>query len=425
MILAQAEKLGKKLRGRADGWRAALMVLACGCSGGLHAQTASAPSASQNLYLDALQLIAEGRQSDAGEALRRMVEKEPQHAGAWLDLALTQCELGHAAEAERLFQAIVDRFTPPPALMEVIARRRAQGCNRWQPQSQFSVMAGRGSDSNLNQGASNPSFSIGNGDYRINLQLLPEYLPQRDRYSTLLLEYWRGVTPNGAAAFVQFQEQRNDTLSRYDTTSLVGGMDFPWRWGDWNMRSTGSVAMQSLGGQLYLVQSQAQTQWAHALGERTQFALAANIAHATYRTLSNFDSNTWELRSQLTYRNNWSWTQASLSYLDDQATGQRPGGNRRGWLARVTGRVSLSEQVFGELGWSRQTWLSKTAYSPGVIEEARHQQMQIWRSALSYQFFPRHSLILEWRSVRNDENISIFKYNDNQIKVSWQWKATP
>ena len=402
-------------------WRyAAMALLIFGHSAALLAQTPEAP---QNLYLDALQSIADGRDDDASETLRRLIKMEPQHAGAWLDLALTQCELGHAKEAERLFQEIIDRFSPPPVLLEMIARRRAQGCSKWRPKSQFSVALGRGTDSNLNQGANSPTFSIGSGDYRVDLQLLPEYLPQHDQYTVLSSGYSRSISTNGAAAFLQFQTQQNDTLSRYDTTSLVGGMDLPWRWRSWDMRSTGSLALLSLGGQLYQTQSQAQMQMLHALGGRMQFGLAANVAHAAYKTLPDFNSNTWEARSLLSYRNKRVLTQASLSYLTDAALADRPGGDRRGWLARVNVRAGLSQNFFGDLGWTRQYWQSDKPYSPGVIDQIRQQHLQIWHGALSYRLSPRQSLILEWRAVKNAENISLFEYDDRQIKLSWQWQA--
>lgn len=407
---------------RASGLRALLLTLAlvCGCCRVAQAQTAQLP---QELYLDAMQSIAEGRQNDASEALRRMIGKEPQHAGAWLDLALMQCELGHAEEAERLFRVIEERFAPPPVILEVIARRRTLGCIGWKAPSQFSMSLGRGRDNNLNQGASNPTFAIGSGDYRVDLQLLPEYLPQRDQYTLLSLDYSRAISTNGAVAFGQFQAQQNDTLSRYNTTSLIGGADLPWRWGSWNMRSTGSLALLGLDGQLYQVQSRLQTQMAQPISSRMQLGLAASITHAAYQTQREFDSGTWELRSQLAYRNNWALTQASLSYLSDHALGQRPGGDRHSWLARLNGRAQLGDKFFGELGWSRQRWQSETRYSPGVIDTTRHQQTQIWRSALTYQLAPAQSLILEWRAVRNTENISIFQYNGRQIKLSWQWQG--
>lgn len=396
------------------------LTLMCGCCRLAQAQTAQLP---QELYLDALQSIAEGRQDDASETLRRMIGNEPQHAGAWLDLALTQCGLGHAEEAERLFRAIEERFAPPPVILEVIARRRALGCSGWRAPSQFSMSLGRGRDNNLNQGASNPTFAIGSGDYRVDLQLLPEYLPQRDQYTLLSLDYSRAISANGAVAFGQFQAQQNDTLSRYNTTSLIGGADVPWRWGSWNMRGTGSLALLVLGGQLYQVQSRLQTQMAQPVSEHLQLRLAASITHAAYQTLREFDSGTWELRSQLAYRNNWALTTASLSYLSDHALGQRPGGDRHGWLARWDGRAQLGDKIFGELGWAHQRWQSATPYSPGVIDTIRNQQTHTWRSALAYQLAPAQSLMLEWRVVRNTENISIFQYNGRQIKLSWQWQG--
>lgn len=399
---------------------AVTLALLCGLCSVAQAQTAQLP---QELYLDALQSIVEGRQKDASEVLRQMIEKEPLHAGAWLDLALMQCELGHAEEAERLFRAIEERFAPPPVIMEVISNRRALGCSGWRPQSQFSMSLGRGIDNNLNQGASNPTFSVGSGDYHVDLQLLPEYLPQRDQYTLLSLDYWRAISTNGALAFGQFQAQQNDTLSRYNTASAIGGIDVPWRWGNWNMRGTGSLALLSLGGQLYQIQSQLQTQMTHAISDRMQISIAASAVRAEYQTQHDFDSGTWELRSQLAYRNKWALAQASVSYLSDHALGRRPGGNRQGWLARLNGRAQLSDRFFGELGWSHQRWQSDTPYSPGVIDAIRNQQTHIWRSALTYQLAPQQSLVLEWRAIRNTENISIFQYNGRQIKLSWQWHS--
>ena len=78
-------------------------ILAC-LPGPLLAQDGETPQ--QQLYQDALQSLAEGRKNDASKALVRLIEQEPKHAGAWLDLALIQCSLGHAEEAERLFANI-------------------------------------------------------------------------------------------------------------------------------------------------------------------------------------------------------------------------------------------------------------------------------------------------------------------------------
>ena len=58
--------------------------------------------ADDGLYEQAMQLIAEGRYGEANAVLRRLVSAEPEHAGAWLDIAILQCSIGNAEEAEAL-----------------------------------------------------------------------------------------------------------------------------------------------------------------------------------------------------------------------------------------------------------------------------------------------------------------------------------
>jgi hypothetical protein len=46
----------------------------------------------------------------------------------------------------------------------------------------------------------------------------------------------------------------------------------------------------------------------------------------------------------------------------------------------------------------------------------------VFRGGLSIPLAPKQALNIEWRHVRNDENISIFQYNSSQLQVSWQWR---
>ena len=113
----------------------------------------TAAPADQDLYLQALQSIAEGRRADAAAELRRLIEHAPEHAGAWLELALIQCSLGNSDEAERLFAVIETRFKPSSGILQLIAETREDGCSRWDMFSSAVVTAGRGIDQNVNQGA--------------------------------------------------------------------------------------------------------------------------------------------------------------------------------------------------------------------------------------------------------------------------------
>ena len=78
-------------------------------------------------------------------------------------------------------------------------------------------------------------------------------------------------------------------------------------------------------------------------------------------------------------------------------------------------------KVFGELGWIRQAWAAESIYSPGLIDQVRHQTTDILRGGLIIAVAPRHALHIELRQVINAENISVFQYDSRQVQVSWQW----
>jgi hypothetical protein len=151
--------------------------------------------------------------------------------------------------------------------------------------------------------------------------------------------------------------------------------------------------------------------------------LIAGITYADFQTLSNFNSNTLELRALVTHRSGATFASASLGYLQDRALAQRPGGDRDGWFGSVLLRRRLAAGLSGELAYTRQDWNSRLPYSPGLIDQVRAQQTQVLRANLVYALSKNQSLQLEARAVRNHENISIFQYNNRQLQFSWQWQG--
>jgi len=402
-------------------WRYVCAALQMALAAAAYAQD---DSTSQDVYLETMRLIANGQKQEASEALARIIRDEPEHAGAWLDLAILQCEMGHTEEAERLFSGIVDRFQPPPVILEIIAQQRAQGCADRQPAGRVSLTLGRGFDGNVNQGASTPYFSLGAGITRIELQLLPEYMPKRDQFTVLSAEYARNLNAYGTTGFVQFQTRRNDELTQYDVALVSVGVEHPWHAGDWRMRSAGMLAALSLGGALYQKQSHLQVQVSPplTLPESLRFDLSAGVASVAYPTLPNFDANTWEMRGRLNYGTQQAQVQATAGYSIDRASAARPGGDRRGWSAGIQGNARVTNDVFGELGWNRQTWRGESAYSPGLIDQTRNQEIDVLRGGLIIPVAERQAVHIELRQVRNRENVSIFQYDNRQLLVSWQWR---
>lgn len=379
-------------------------------------------SAQQALYQEALLALAEGRRTDASRALRRLIEQEPHHAGAWLDLALIQCGLGNADEAERLFATVETRFAPSREILELISQTREDGCRPWTPNSSLSISFGRGIDHNVNQGASTSTLKLGDGSFEV---LLDEFLPKKDGYTATGLEYLRDLTPNGTIGFAQLQSRRNDSLHQYDSSSMFGGVESPWRFGKWALRSTLVAGMVTLGGHLYQSQAQAQLRVAPPLSlpNNTLFNLMAGYTLSDYRRLTNFDARTMELRPELSHRQGNLYASASLGLLSDHGNAQRPGGNRHGQLLNLLVRAPLPARMTGELGYTRQAWLSARPYAPELfVPEVRNQATQVLRASLTYPINKNQSLLFDARAVRNRENIDIFQYNNRQFQLSWRWQ---
>jgi tetratricopeptide (TPR) repeat protein len=382
----------------------------------------ASPSQQENLYQDALEALGEGRRTDASKALEQLVDEQPTHAGAWLDLALIQCSLGNADEAERMFAIIETRFNPSRDILELIAETREAGCLPWKPTSALSLTVGRGVDQNVNQGASTSALVLEGGS--IVLPLLPDFLPRHDQYSVVGVDYVRDVTPNGSIGFVQLQARHNDSIHEYDSNSLVAGVDFPWKIKRWTLHTVGSLGAVTLGGHYYQRQAQLQARVIPPLPlpGSMQFSMLGSATRTEYMTLTNFDSNTYELRGLFTYRKDSWYASASLGYQDDHTGSGRPGGNRDGWYGNLQVRRALIGPLTGELNYTRQTWNSTTAYSPGLIDVIRSQSTQVLRGTLIWPFAKNQSLQLEGRAIRNHENISIFQYNNKQLQLSWQWQ---
>lgn len=379
----------------------------------------------QQLYRQALQSISEGRKNDASETLMRVIEREPLHAGAWLDLALIQCALGHAEEAERLFDTIRQRFNPPPGIVELITEARGAGCAHWRPHAQTAFSVGRGVDQNVNQGSSVGSYTANSAGVPVELPLTDDFKPKHDQYTLVTADYLSDISPNGSTGYVQFQSRRYDRLGLYNSSSLFAGVDAPWRFGHWTLRGTASLGLITLGSQLYQRQSQLQARVGPPLPlpGSMQFSLTTGVTHVEYLTLSNFNSTTAELRGQFNYRLEDDSASASVSRMADHAGAARPGGNREGWVAAAQWRRRLFGETSGELAYTHQNWNSSSAYSPGFIDQVRNQTTQVLRATLNYPLSNTQSLQLELRQVRNKENISIFQYNDRQLQLSWQWQG--
>jgi len=162
-----------------------------------------------------------------------------------------------------------------------------------------------------------------------------------------------------------------------------------------------------------------------ALPLKPQLNLSASLTRSRYPTLDNFDASIAELRSQLSIRRGGASTSASAALQSDQASGQRPGGDRRGWQLALQSRMAIGGPLTGELGISQQAWHGATPYAPelDLINVVRRQRLRVLRAGLTYALDRNNSLVLEARVIHNNENISIFQYNNRVLQLAWQWNG--
>ena len=410
------------MRRRRQAVALALTALLAGGAGAAVAQL------QQEQYLEAVRPLSAGRPEEAAQLLQRFIETSPEHAGAWLDLAISRCELGHGAEAERLFREIEGRFAPPPGILDMISGYRARGCGALAPRRKnqdhaLALALGRGHDSNANQGASNRFFSTGSGAGLTEWELAPDYLPRADGYTVLSGNYTHALGATGTLAFVQLRTTVHDAVSAQDATSLVLGLDRPWQARGWRGRATAAFGMVRLGGQLYQRQVQLLLRATPplALPERLDWALLTGASHVQYPSRSNYDASTLDLGSSIAYAGARSRVQLALGALQDHGQAGRPGAGRHGWYEGMQLSGQLTDRLSGEAGWTRQRWLSQTVYAPGLIDLIRHEDTRQLRAAVLLPLGPRHSVQLEWRQVRNRENISLFQYSSRLLQLSWRW----
>ena len=389
------------------------------------AASAAETEQQEELYRAALRALSDGRVEEAAALLERIVSAQPRHAGAWLDLAITHCELGNTVEAERRFSGLQQRFALPEPIVETIARYRATGCGHTTARkgSGWLLAATRGHDDNVNQGASDPRFTLGTGSAQTEYELAPDFLPKSDNFSQLTLSTVHPLGGAGTNAIVQAYSRWHDQQRGQDTALALGAVEHTWKPGGWLLRGTAALGYVTLDRTLYQRQKQLQMRLSPSwkMQEGVDFAFSGNLSRVEYPTRPVYDGTTIELGGIAGYRGGRSLTQATLTRLHDDSTDGRPGGDREGWFGSVQWYGAATNQLSLEGGIAWQHWRSQALYSPGLIDTRRRQDTATLRTAVNWKLHPRYSVILEWRSTLNRENISLFQYNSHALQMSLRW----
>lgn len=377
----------------------------------------------EKLYLEALRSLSEGRAEEATIKLSRLLEKNALHAGAWLDLAISHCELGNKAEAERLFEQIEQRFHPSPAIVALMAHYRASGCKGQRSAARsMSFKLGVGYDTNVNQGSSSSSVLLGSiGDLK-QYDLGPDSLPRADHFKVLSGDFNQPLGSRGMLLIAQLRALRYNQIDSQDTDSGLLGLERPWSAAGWTGRATAAYGLVKLGGELYQRQAQLLLRAVPPLdlGESLGWSLSAGYSSAIYPTRRYYDARTLDLGTSLAVRSKKSTVVLSAGVLADAGKQARPGGDRSGWYGGANLVALLGDKAIAEAGLSRQSWRGKSIYSAGFIETRRQQDTNVLRASLLFPVGTHSALQVELRRTLNRENIPLFQYDSRWFQFSWR-----
>ncbi|MCY0911073.1 tetratricopeptide repeat protein [Massilia antarctica] len=390
---------------------------------GMRALSDERAAQEEKLYLEALRSLSEGRPDEATSKLSSLLEKNALHAGAWLDLAISHCELGNKVEAERLFDQIEQRFHPSASILELIAHYRASGCKGQRSyRRSMSFKLGAGYDSNVNQGSSSSTVLLGSVNKLETYTLGPDSLPRADHFKVLSGDFNQPIGSRGMLLIAQLRALRYNEVSSQDSESGLLALERPWSGGGWTGRATAAYGLVRLGGELYQRQAQVLLRAVPPLdlGESLGWSLSAGYSSAIYPTRRYYDARTLDLGTSLAMRSKLSTVVLSAGALADAGKAARPGGDRKGWYGGVNLVTLLGEKAIAEVGVSRQSWRGAQIYSKDFIETRRAQDTSQLRASLLFPVGTHSALQLELRRTFNRENIPLFQYDSRWFQFSWR-----
>jgi len=387
----------------------------------------------QDAYGRALDAIARNDSLEVRAAVAQLVQQQPDHAGVWLDMAMLFCSAGYADQAMELFDAIEQRFAPPPGIAELIRLQRAGGCLPNVPAAAAAPVVrwrgqlGRGFESNANQGVRDLNVVLHSAAGPLALQLTPDAAPQADGLNLAGLEAGLLLGESGVLAEMQLLARQFDSLERFDVQSLTVAASQPWHLARWRGQFGASASWMSLGDALYqrVVGLRLEASPLQGLPAGWQSSVSAAWSFTQYPSVQSFGAHWLDLRGVVALaRPTWAG-QAAMGIQRDFALGTRPGGDRQGWLAEVGARWPLRKGLQLELGATMQNWQDQQAYSPGLIDQIRQQQTISARAAVVWSLGAQEDWVLEARQTRNNESINLFGYDALSLRLEYQRRFAP
>jgi hypothetical protein len=341
-------------------------------------------------------------------------------SGEILDLAIEECRRGEAPEAMALFRAMRAQLDPPPAILQLIRDLEATGCVRRQAANStgLRVQLSGGWDSNVTQGTTARTLTIGSGPNAIELPLDQTYLPHASAFAQVAADYALVLPASGLNLQASVAHRSNTHASGFDlgTGSLSASREF--RWGDRILRAQADVAEIWLGSSHYQRTRGGGVQWIWA-NRAGSWAASANIVDIDYLTQPAQNSRVHDVGLLFERRLDASLTLGTGgSVLFDKATNGRPGGDRTGFQLQASA-------VFTHGGWryrpqvSYTRWDSAEVFAAGLIDVRRRNEL--WQTVVQAEkpLTPTSSLVIEWRGRWAQDRIVLYAYKAQMLTTTF------
>jgi hypothetical protein len=418
-----------------------------------------------SFYEQGLQALDARQFTRARELLALAVQENPDHAGAWLDLALAAFGEGDAALADEILRTLTARFGTPQALAPIMAQLRHEIDARlapvglqpdgWQPRLRVQLAGGVDSNANAGLAASDIALTLPQGS--IVLPLNPTLRERSDTFLTGLfaLSARRNMPVGVIEPEIQVRARRNQSVTEFNTREVNLGLSWVVPLGEpalgearpaiaRQMRFQGLSQNLWLGGQALLrsLQVGAEHQWA---GRVCGPAAGASLDDRHFPDRDNLDSRlAWaSLRLNCLFgledpHGRMSRASAYLRNGQEAArtapSAVQPGVGRTGGdtrhveaglaYSRLFPQGWLAGRLDAELVWARAK--DSEGYSVLLQNNARR-EMNRGTLNLAYSIplkvlhpqFMRDpgELSLSWQAFRQDSNLQLFRANGQQITV--------
>ncbi len=380
--------------------------LACGL-GYAHAEPEPVAPPS---YDAALEALLAGNEREAVRRLWQIIETDPAHAGAWLDLGLIYCDNGMAGAAGRIFAHIERRFDPAEAILQLIDLVRARGCRPPPPSSppyRFQAGLRVGHDSNPNFGLAADNLTLRINGIPTPVALTAASRPQPSAWSALNLMAEASPAPgwrlHAIAGFADYRQGgEHDQRRLLFAASHASGPAYSSAW----------VSHAWLGGASY--QSVAGLRHRRQLGDAGWEADIV-LQRLHYSGRSVLDGLTFEPR--LGYRiglpGDGALVLAAGPHLDRPEASDRPGGRRTG----VAVQFDLVQPLPG--GWRLEAFAraqrlkDAEAYSPLFGDTRRSQRLGLLSLNLSRPVGQATRCGVQYQALDSRDPIPVFSYRQH------------